>query len=121
MKLLLSALLFMGITACAWANPGKAPLPVHADVITLTADSTPTAKTYHYQLFTRKDGAFGYDILSGTKKMIHQDCIPGQPGNKGFITKEAAGKVAALVVNKLQKNIFPPTVSSEELKQLHVL
>jgi hypothetical protein len=120
MKLLLSALLFMGITACAWANPGKTPRPVHADMM-CAADSTPTAKTYHYQLFTRPDGAFGYDILSGAKKMIHQNCIPGQPGNKGFTTKEAAGKVAALVVNKLQKNIFPPTVSSEELKQLHVL
>jgi len=118
MKKLLPLLLAMGVIACAWTNPVKTQTPVRAMSFT---DSTPTAKKYHYQLFTRSDGAFGYDVFSGNKKYIHQESIPGIPGNKGFTSKKDATKVAALVVNKLQQNIFPPTITTEELKQLHVL
>ncbi|OQP45000.1 hypothetical protein A4H97_33090 [Niastella yeongjuensis] len=85
------------------------------------ADSTPVAKKYHYQVFKQANNSFGYDIYSGPKKMIHQETVPGQTGNTGFTTAAAATKVAGLVVSKLQQNIFPPTVSTEELKQLHVL
>ena len=85
------------------------------------ADSTPAVKTYHFQVFKQANNSFGYDVYSGPKKMIHQETIPGQPGNTGFTTAAAANKVAGLVVSKLQQNIFPPTVSTEELRQLHVL
>ena len=85
------------------------------------ADSTPVAKKYHYQVFKQVNNSFGYEIYSGPKKMIHQEIIPGQPGNAGFTTAAAASKVAGLVISKLQQNIFPPTVSTEELKQLRVL
>jgi hypothetical protein len=120
MKKLLPLLLVMGVTACAWTIPvqKQTPAPAHP---ALSADSTPIAKKYHYQLFVRPDGAFGYDVFSGNKKFIHQETIPGIPGNKGFTSEKDATKVAALVVNKLQQNIFPPTITTEELKQLHVL
>jgi len=85
------------------------------------ADSTPVKNNYHYQVITMAGGAFGYDIFQGGKKLIHQNCIPGVPGNKAFATKEQAGKVATLVISKLQQNIFPPTVSTQELQQLRVL
>lgn len=85
------------------------------------ADSIPAAPTYHFQVFKQSNNSFGYDVYAGPKKMIHQETIPGYPGNLGFTTGAAASKVAGLVIRKLQKNIFPPTVSTEELKQLHVL
>lgn len=50
--------------------------------------------------------------------MIHQPAIPGIPGNEGFKTKEAAQKVADLVVNKIKKGEMPPSVTIEELKKL---
>jgi hypothetical protein len=102
-----------------WAGNHDSVLLLKQTIV--TTHSTPASGVYHYEVFSRPDGSFGYDIFSGSKKMIHQDCIPGQPGNKGFTTKESAGKVAALVVSKIQHGIFPPTITTEELKQLRVL
>ncbi|MBO9204484.1 MULTISPECIES: DUF4907 domain-containing protein [Niastella] len=97
------------------------PAALYASVPPANVDSTPEGQKYSYQVIKLTNNSFGYDIYSGAKKMIHQETIPGQPGSNGFTTAAAAGKVAGLVVSKLQKNIFPPTVSTEELKQLHVL
>jgi hypothetical protein len=109
------------VTAVSATNMLKTTAVPHSTTMFPGADSTPVAKTYHYQVFKQPNNSFGYDIYAGSKKVIHQENIPGLPGNNGFITKEAATKVAGLVAGKLQKNIFPPTVSREELKQLHVL
>jgi hypothetical protein len=108
------------ITAVSATNILTAPAAPDSLTSLPVADSTPV-KTYHYEVFKQPDNSFGYDIYSGAKKVIHQPNIPGQPGSKGFVTKDAATKVAGFVVNKLQKNIFPPTISTEELKQLRVL
>lgn len=95
-------------------------LPVCA--LLAAPDSIPAAvKTYHYKVFARPDGAYGYDIFTGTKKLIRQETIPGQPGNRGFASQSKAAKVAGLVISKLQQNIFPPTVTTAELKQLQAL
>jgi hypothetical protein len=109
------------VTAVSATNMLKSPAALHSITSLYCADSTPVAKTYHYEVFKQPDNSFGYDIYSGTKKVIHQPNIPGQPGSKGFVTKDAATNVAGLVVNKLQKNIFPPTISTAELRQLRVL
>jgi len=63
---------------------------------------------------------FGYDISMEGKMMIHQPSIPGLPGNKGFDTKEQAEKVARLVMGKIEKGEMPPTVTTEELKNLGI-
>jgi len=119
MKRIQAVLACIVLCTNVWARNHDSVLLLKQPIV--TTDSTPASGGYHYEVFSRPDGSFGYDIFSGSKKMIHQDCIPGQPGNKGFTTKESAGKVAALVVSKIQHRIFPPTITTEELKQLHVL
>ena len=39
----------------------------------------------------------------------------------GFKTKDAAEKVAQLVITKIRKGEMPPTVTTEELKALNVI
>ena len=41
-------------------------------------------------------------------------------GNQGFKTSQEAQKVAELVIQKLEKGAFPPTVSEEELGTLGI-
>lgn len=89
--------------------------------LTDTIPAAPAAtKSYHYKVFTSADGTYGYDIFTGSKKLIHQATVPGQPGNKGFTRENSAAKVAALVISKLQQNIFPPAVTTAELKELGI-
>lgn len=64
------------------------------------------------------NNTWGYDILVESKLMIHQPAIPGMPGNEGFKTKEAAQKVADLVVNKIKNGEMPPSITIQELKKL---
>jgi hypothetical protein len=110
-------------TGQAMASPtaARGPLVYVQPGFTDTVPATPAAtKTYHYKVFKCVDGTYGYDIYTSSKKLIHQPIIPGQPGNKGFARENAAAKVAGLVISKLLQNIFPPTVSTAELKQLGV-
>jgi hypothetical protein len=74
-----------------------------------------------YKLINSEQNTFGYDILDNNRPIIHQPSIPGMPGNKGFIKKEDAAKVARLVIKKMNKNIMPPTVTRQDLKKLHVV
>ena len=73
-----------------------------------------------YSIFSIVPSQYGYDIFQNNKLLIHQPQIPGISGNKGFETSEDATKVATLVVDKIKKGIFPPTVTLEELKNLNI-
>lgn len=87
---------------------------------------TPGAQTvsqtsnYTYTIFSNPDKTFGYDIFDNGKKMIHQPNIPGRPGNKGFKSAADATKVAILVIEKIKKNLFPPTIGEKELKAFKI-
>ena len=74
-----------------------------------------------YQIINSTEDTFGYNIYDGSKKLIHQTTIPGQPGTKGFHTRLDAEKVAALVINKFRDGASLPTVTFEELKKLGVI
>jgi hypothetical protein len=63
---------------------------------------------------------WGYIISEKGKQIIDQKTIPGVPGNQGFRTSEEAQKVAELVIEKLEKSVFPPTVSEEELQKIGI-
>ncbi len=67
------------------------------------------------------NGSFGFDIYKNAGLFIHQPNIPAVDGNRGFSTAAHARKVATLVVYKIQNNIFPPSLSVQELDSLGVL
>ncbi len=73
-----------------------------------------------YQVINALENSFGYDIFDHNRLMIHQPSIPGLPGNKGFTKKAAAEKVARLVIDKISRNIMPPTITQKEMDSLHI-
>ncbi len=64
---------------------------------------------------------YGYNILIHGAVQIHQPHKPGVPGLKGFTSADDAKKAGGLIVQKIQKNIMPPTVTPEELDSLGIL
>jgi hypothetical protein len=77
--------------------------------------STPSKQkaTSNFTFFTHlQPEGWGYRISEKGKQIIDQQSIPGIPGNQG--------KVAELVIEKLEKGTFPPTISEEELQKLGI-
>lgn len=64
---------------------------------------------------------YGYDVYVYGKLLIHQPHIPAISGNRGFATEADAQKVAELVVNKIKKNILPPSLTIEEMKDVGIV
>lgn len=73
-----------------------------------------------YNIIEAPNNTFGYDIFVDGKLLIHQLNIPAMPGVEGFKTKEDAIKVAELVMRKIGRGEMPPTVSTEELKNIGI-
>ncbi len=71
-----------------------------------------------FLLTTNSDGTFGYEVTERGKLVISQPNIPGQSGTTGFTKKEQAAAAAALVIEKLEQGIMPPTISEKELKKI---
>lgn len=67
------------------------------------------------------ENGWGYVILSDSKPIIIQKNIPSRQGVDGFSTAEKAKKCGGLILNKLQKGLFPPTVTQTELDSLGVI
>lgn len=67
-----------------------------------------------------KEG-WGYDITINGKPKIHQTIIPAIEGNYAFGSQEDAQIVANIVGEKVANDIFPPSVTEEELDSLGVL
>lgn len=115
---ILLGLVFFGCSNSSETQPAS-PVPE------VTPAPPPETRVYSFQVFVITDSAgvshgSGYDIYDGTKRIIHQVNIPGEPGNDGFVNKEEAEKVAQLVVNKLQGGGGFPTVTRAELDSLHI-
>lgn len=75
---------------------------------------SPEELNAEFKIIKVEDG-FGYDIYVNGEAYIHQPHIPAVNGNHPFKTEEDAQKVASLVVQKIEGNIIPPSVSAEEM------
>jgi hypothetical protein len=64
---------------------------------------------------------WGYDIMVDGKLYIHQPNIPAVMGNNGFLSEEKARQAGEFIVDKIRKNILPPSVTPEELDSLGLL
>lgn len=80
-----------------------------------------TGINYTYKVVSSIGGTWCYDIFKDKKMFIHQTSIPGLPGNEGFKTKSDAEKVARLVIKKLKHGEMPPSVTTDEMKNLKIL
>ena len=74
-----------------------------------------------YRIIASEKQTWGYDIYNSNKLYIHQPTIPALPGNIGFATKEAAVKVAKLIILKIRKGEIPPVITTEEMKKLKLI
>lgn len=82
-----------------------------------TTNSNEKNKSIKIKTFETNQG-WGFDILVNNKIYIHQTNIPAVSGQKAFKTKKDALKIAKLMQLKMQKNIFPPSITLKEIDSL---
>lgn len=80
---------------------------------------SPEELNAEFKIIKVEDG-FGYDIYVNGEAYIHQPHIPAVNGNHPFKTEADAQKVAGLVIQKIEGNIIPPSVSAEELSVMGI-
>lgn len=80
-----------------------------------------TPSNYSYVTIYSDSIGWGYDIMEGSVRRIHQPHIPAVQGNQGFKSGADAAKVAEKIIEKLDNGIMPPTISVDEMRDLGVL
>lgn len=78
------------------------------------------SEDYSYKITYTDEVGWGYQIFQGSKMIVDQKHIPAIQGLLGFKSKNEAESVAQHVLNKLNKGLFPPTVSKEELDSIGI-
>ncbi len=75
---------------------------------------------YDY-LIMQNNSAFEIQILKGKEVIINQKHWPILAGNQSISSKKEAEKLANLFIKKLEKGIFPPTITPEEVEDIRLL
>ncbi len=84
-------------------------------------DAEDNSPQWQVRILQNSDSSFGYEILQNGQTLIHQPIIPAVSGNRGFGSALQAQKVGTYLIEKLKKNIMPPTLTEEELDSLGTL
>lgn len=112
-------ILFFLFVICSFSSNGQsADGKYKADV---SGSEKQINSTYTYKVLLSNNCTWCYDIYKDKKIFIHQNNIPGLPGNEGFKSRKDAANVACLVIKKLKNGDMPPSVTLFELKKLKVL
>ncbi|MFK8046198.1 MAG: DUF4907 domain-containing protein [Crocinitomicaceae bacterium] len=77
--------------------------------------------TSHFETYEVDVLGWGYKIFQDGKMLINQPHIPSIQGNKRFSSRFKAAIAAKFILNKIDNNIFPPSISPSELDSLGVL
>ena len=63
---------------------------------------------------------WGYEVWKDGALIINQTHIPAIQGLRAFTSQEQAQKAVDIIKTKLDKGIFPPTISIDELRSIGV-
>lgn len=77
-------------------------------------------QTVDYGILRNEDGSYGYEIKINGVVKIRQKHIPCITGVLGFISEDDAKKCAHLASRKILQNVFPPSISIEELDSMKI-
>ena len=112
-----SAFIFLLLIAACSGKPND-----NASVIPNEEVNTKSTEPV-YQIITTElpDKGYGYQILKDGKLIIDQQQIPAVQGNQYFTSEEDAKRTGELALKKIKEQMFPPTISIEELDSLGVL
>lgn len=80
-----------------------------------------TKSNLSQRVFFTENVGWGYQIFEGNTLLLKQEYIPAIQGNHAFESKKTAEVTAYFVLSKIEKGIFPPTLSVRELDSLGVL
>lgn len=122
LSFLLACLLSFTLLHAQQQAPPQPPLPPQPSTTAqFPASGTGANSNLTYTIIDAPNNTFCYDVYADGRLMIHQSSMPGLPGNEGFKTRDDAVKVAELVMYKIRKGEMPPTVSTDEMKNLGVI
>jgi len=94
------------LASCQKSNQNTEILPDNEPIVT-------------YTLVDLGDG-WGFKIYSGGSLLIEQLIIPCAHGYQKFNSRRDAEEIALLMIKKMQKGIFPPSIEFTELDSLKI-
>lgn len=102
------------------SRSGDTTLSLNPDIPDSAVIKKPeNSSSFHLEVY-KSDGGWGYKIFKEGKLLIDQPHIPAINGLKTFSTEKDAEKSGSLMMNKLEKNIMPPSISKRELDSLRI-
>ena len=67
-----------------------------------------------YCITSAPENTYGYEIIINNKVLIKQQTIPARQGFQRFKRKSDTAEVAALVLAKLKRGQFPPSIDEKD-------
>lgn len=117
MRLFISWIVFAFLMIVLMFNGMSKDVLMNSDLI-LQESLTPDMD---FKVLKNDTGGWFYEIRSNKKVVISQQNIPAIQGNFAFQDSLQASRVAKLMMDKMEKGHFPPSISIEELNSLQII